>query len=659
MNLKNAIDDYLKNRFINYALLIKGGWGSGKTFFVKKNVVKRYNNALYISLYGISSIDKFSEKIYLEILRSKATTNCVSKLFRNLHERFIFKILFFIPIIIFRILKFLYESLFRLIWIITHNLINLKFNIDISSMNKKDFYGVLKMYKKLNKYILVIDDLERCSIPIEEILGFINDFVEHNNMKCILIANEEEICRVQTENLELKILTAITEKIEFCDNNTENNKKSNESNEKLDINNLKNRIEYLYNENNKYKIIKEKLVGKEFLFIPELENVYDNLAFKYRNIDDFYDILNHTKFVVLNALKLNNFNNIRTLDFYFDNFYYIYKYIHTFVKQCKISEDYIYNDISSSIINGCISIKKGYGIKLLPKDKKFDYISYSNDKASLFQTNMFLTFDFVNEYLVFNYIESSNIEETLTEFANSNCDKLPDDDPFNLLNEYWYYSSEQLDDILHKIYVNIKANNYNPLLYTLILKKIACLEAMGYSNQIVESIVEILVEKVSSINDCLIDDYEHFLDDKASTIYSDYIHQINDKIKKRMIITKTLLFDEILEKDDWAIEFYEYVVKIKKQTILEKKFFSTLDYKKIVQKLFNSDIKNIYYFKYSLDKIYSFDNLRDYYATDLESLRLFRNDLVLKVKKVQDSMLKYPFKLLLEKVDYVISRLDA
>lgn len=83
MNLKNAIDDYLKNRFINYALLIKGEWGSGKTFFVKKNVVKRYNNALYISLYGISSIDKFSEKIYLEMLRSKATTNCVSKLFRN------------------------------------------------------------------------------------------------------------------------------------------------------------------------------------------------------------------------------------------------------------------------------------------------------------------------------------------------------------------------------------------------------------------------------------------------------------------------------------------------------------------------------------------------------------------------------------------------
>ena len=57
MDLKNVIDDYLKNKLINYAIVIKGEWGSGKTFFVKKNVVKRYDNALYISLYGISSID--------------------------------------------------------------------------------------------------------------------------------------------------------------------------------------------------------------------------------------------------------------------------------------------------------------------------------------------------------------------------------------------------------------------------------------------------------------------------------------------------------------------------------------------------------------------------------------------------------------------------
>ena len=98
MDLKDVIYDYLKNKFINYAILIKGEWGSGKTFFVKKNVVKRYDNALYISLYGISSIDKLSEKIYLEIIKSKATTNCISKFFRKLHKNIFLSIYFRKPL---------------------------------------------------------------------------------------------------------------------------------------------------------------------------------------------------------------------------------------------------------------------------------------------------------------------------------------------------------------------------------------------------------------------------------------------------------------------------------------------------------------------------------------------------------------------------------
>ena len=79
MDLKNVIEDYIKNDLINYAIMIKGEWGSGKTFFIKKNVVKRYNNALYVSLYDVSSIERLSEKIYLEILKSKAVTNKISK----------------------------------------------------------------------------------------------------------------------------------------------------------------------------------------------------------------------------------------------------------------------------------------------------------------------------------------------------------------------------------------------------------------------------------------------------------------------------------------------------------------------------------------------------------------------------------------------------
>ena len=73
-------------------------------------------------------------------------------------------------------------------------------------------------------------------------MGFINDFVEHNNMKCILIANEDEIYKIQSENIELKILTVTNEKIEFYDNEKEPDRYSSKQNVKLYNKDLKNRI---------------------------------------------------------------------------------------------------------------------------------------------------------------------------------------------------------------------------------------------------------------------------------------------------------------------------------------------------------------------------------------------------------------------------------
>ena len=77
--------------------------------------------------------------------------------------------------------------------------------------------------------------------------------------------------------------------------------------------------------------------------------------------------------------------------------------------------------------------------------------------------------------------------------------------------------------------------------------------------------------------------------------------------------------------------------------------------------MLNSNIKNVYYFKYSLDHIYGFANLKDYYASDLDCLKQFKKELnkELKNKNIKDPMLKYPFKILLEKLDNVISVLEA
>jgi hypothetical protein len=75
--------------------------------------------------------------------------------------------------------------------------------------------------------VIVFDDVERCAIPICHLLGYINKFVEHGGFKVILVANENEILE----------------------------------REKADESNL-----------NAYRRIKEKLIGKTFEIVPEIES---------------------------------------------------------------------------------------------------------------------------------------------------------------------------------------------------------------------------------------------------------------------------------------------------------------------------------------------------------------------------------------------------
>ena len=44
--IKDIIIDYLKNDKSNQAILIDGEWGSGKTFFIKENLINHLTHLL-------------------------------------------------------------------------------------------------------------------------------------------------------------------------------------------------------------------------------------------------------------------------------------------------------------------------------------------------------------------------------------------------------------------------------------------------------------------------------------------------------------------------------------------------------------------------------------------------------------------------------------
>ncbi|MER2906825.1 P-loop NTPase fold protein [Morganella morganii] len=150
------LDDSVESE---YAVMLSAPWGAGKTYFIKSYLDARaaglpskdQPSYLYASLYGVASVGAIHDQFFAQAhphLSSK-TSRIIGAAVSGAIEKF--------------------------------------GGMKGTNQLARD------MLLKLDGNILVIDDLERCSMNIPDTLGFINSFVEHEKLKVIILANEEEI----------------------------------------------------------------------------------------------------------------------------------------------------------------------------------------------------------------------------------------------------------------------------------------------------------------------------------------------------------------------------------------------------------------------------------------------------------------------------------
>ena len=158
----------------NYAVLIKGPWGCGKTHLVKKffsnrnlgsNDGRNGKNHLYVSLYGITEFEQIEDAF-----------------FRQLHPKLSSKGMKLAAAIAKGLLKTAIK-----IDIDTHGQAAGTVTAQIPEIDLPSYLSDAK------DRILVFDDLERCGMPIKDVLGYINSFVEHDDCRVLLIADEDRI----------------------------------------------------------------------------------------------------------------------------------------------------------------------------------------------------------------------------------------------------------------------------------------------------------------------------------------------------------------------------------------------------------------------------------------------------------------------------------
>lgn len=248
-NITQYLNYYLATDNPQYAVLINGKWGSGKTFFIK-NLIEQWSKGkndendnvklkpIYVSLNGISDVNQITQKIKeaLNPLLYSKGAQVVKKIF-------------------FGVLKSAAH-------------INLDTDGDGKSDGKVSFnidsIGLLKNDdpKIKGQKILIFDDFERCKIQISEIFGYINEFVEHHKCKVVILSDEKKIYEASSENGE-----QIT-----------------------------------------YKDFKEKLIGQTFTLEVELDKALDHFTKSSKS-----DTIKNSKDLIKQVFGASEIQNLRIL----------------------------------------------------------------------------------------------------------------------------------------------------------------------------------------------------------------------------------------------------------------------------------------------------------------------------------------------------------
>ncbi|WP_122571079.1 P-loop NTPase fold protein [Pseudomonas viridiflava] len=137
-----------------YAVALTGHWGSGKTFFIDNFLAHHYptpdpKDYIYISLYGLERTEELNEAIFKEI-------------YPSLNNKGV------------KIMSSIAKSV----------LSYLRLNITLKPNEILDLPPP-KLY--------IFDDFERCNIPLDNLMGYINNLLEKDGSKLIIITNENEI----------------------------------------------------------------------------------------------------------------------------------------------------------------------------------------------------------------------------------------------------------------------------------------------------------------------------------------------------------------------------------------------------------------------------------------------------------------------------------
>ena len=532
--LVESILDYIRSDYTDYAIMINGEWGSGKTYFwnhkIRNKIETMHINGkqyttIYMSLYGISNLEEISKKIFIE------TTQLMDK---NLKK-----------------------------FMNSHNQSTIP-EYAKTGLDMANFFGVTQNGDKLDygeffstdDKILCFDDLERANVDVIDILGYINNFVEHDHIKTIIICNEKELStKLKSSNLEMKTFIATY----LLDKEGDLTKVS----DKPMVEKIQDTIEHVFDKANDYERIKEKLIGETFEYAPEFTYIINGLLMRYENDSELIRFLRENTRFIISTFNKSGTRNLRILKHALNDFKKIFDMVN---KNYPNTDQRVLQTMLIFTIAVSFEIKAGK----ITKDKFINIKDNEEYKSILVSSRVLMDnrqfyikefdnnyyYNFKSEYRFFKFIEiyvRTRIFDMKTFKANMetirntvDTAKLPGYKRL-LTEEYWKIDDDEFDGVIEEVIDNLKTGKIN---------LIDMVKLFGYFSYFIKK--DLIKYDMKTIKMLF------FNGMNAAALTSTYCENIEEELDKVAVIEHDQDMEEILE------HFNKLNAKLKEKTYQEK-----------------------------------------------------------------------------------------
>ena len=442
-DLVESILDYIRADYTDYAIMINGEWGSGKTYFWNNKIRNKIDTlqlngkhytTIYMSLYGISNLEDISKKIFIE------TTQLMDKNMK----------------------KYMNATGQQSIPEYAKTGLDMANLFGVTQSGDKVDYS--KFFSTDDK-VLCFDDLERANVDVIDILGYINNFVEHDHIKTIIICNEKELStKLKSSNLEMKTFIATY----ILDKEGDLSKT-----DKPMVEKIQDKIEYVFDKANDYERIKEKLIGETFEYQPEFNYIINGILMRYENNTDLIRFLRENTHYIVSTFNKSGTRNLRILKHALNDFKKVYEMVNKYypntnyrilqtmliftiaisfeIKAGKITKDKFINIADNEEYKSIL-----VSSRVLMDNRQFYIKEFDNNYYYNFKVE-YRFFKFIEMYVRTRIFDMKTFKKNMEVIINTvDTEKLPGYKRL-LTEEYWKISDDQFPNVIEDVIEDVKA----------------------------------------------------------------------------------------------------------------------------------------------------------------------------------------------------------